>query len=494
MLFNSTAFILFFPLVTVLFFIIPHKFRWALLLMASCIFYAWFVPVYLVILFALIAVDYAMGILIENLRSKGMNARKYLMVSILAMCTFLFVFKYFNFFSTNLSVLAGFIGLHYPPKLLGLILPIGLSFHTFQSLSYVIEVYKGRQKAERHFGIYALYVMFYPQLVAGPIERPYNLLPQFHEKQSLDYQRVASGLKLMVWGMCKKVVIADRLAFFVNQVFGNVPACQGPELMLGILFFSFQIYCDFSGYSDIAVGSARVMGFRLTNNFNYPFFSRSVTEFWRCWHISLFSWLKDYIFIPLCRSRYLKGQWRVNIFLTFVISGLWHGAAWTYVAWGAFTGGCYILDVWSRDHRKKIHAFIGLGENNRFLELCQVLATFSVFNFSVIFFRAKDLGDSVFIIKHLLKGWPGCIYNIFDVLAARLGVGLPELFVSMALIGGLVLSDLLKKRWNEKCIFANGPIWIQWSYYYLIVLAGVYVAGTIILGQQKQSPFIYFQF
>ena len=272
-----------------------------------------------------------MGQLIEDARIKGINAKKYLIMSIVATCTVWFLFKYFNFFSSNLSALAGFFGLHYPPKIINLILPIGLSFHTLQSLSYVIEVYKGRQKAEHHLGIYALYVMFYPQLIAGPIERPYNLIPQLRERHYVDYQRIADALKLMAWGMFKKVVIADRLAVLVNQVYGDIHSYQGPEFVLATVLFAVQIIVIFPDIVILPIGSAKAMGFRLTNNFNFPFFSRSMGEFWTRWNITFFSWVRDYIYFPLCRNRYLRDRREINILIAFLFSGFWHGAGWTYV-------------------------------------------------------------------------------------------------------------------------------------------------------------------
>ncbi len=488
MLFNSVPFIFFFPLVTILFFVVPQPYRWFLLLMASCIFYTWFIPVYLVVLFVLILIDYWMGIWIEDSMLKGVDARKYLIVSIVSMCSILFFFKYFDFFGANLSSIAGFFGLNYPPKVLGLIIPIGLSFHTFQSLSYVIEVYKGRQKAERHFGIYALYVMFYPQLVAGPIERPYNLLPQFREKQSVDYQRISDGLKLMAWGMFKKVVIADRLAVLVDQVFRDVGSYHGPEFVVALFFFAFQLYCDFSGYCDIAVGSAKVMGFKLMDNFRYPYFSRSVRKFWRCWHISLFSWLRDYVFIPLCRHRYFKHFRRVNIFLMFLISGVWHGAGWTYVAWGALTGFYVVLDAATEDFRKNMRRIVGIKEENFFLKAWQVSATFLLFCFSAIFFRAETMQDSWFILRQLPAGWPQGSFNVSDFCYARFGLDVTWFSISINLVIVLVFIDLLQRGTSGRPVFSNDPVWVRWSYYYGLVL------GMIFLGHYGQNQFVYFQF
>ena len=293
MLFNSLEFLIFFPIVTAGYFLLPFHWRWLWLLVASCIFYMAFVPIYILILVVTIVVDYFAGLLIE--RTRGRKRWRYLVTSIIVTCGVLFVFKYYNFFGNNVNWIAEQFNLDFAVDPLALILPIGLSFHTFQSLSYVIEVYRGNQKAEPHFGIYSLYVMFYPQLVAGPIERPQNLLHQLREKHHFEYQRVADGLKLMAWGLFKKVVIADRLAVVVNTVYADPTAHSGGALLLASVFFAFQIYCDFSGYSDMAIGAAQVMGIRLMENFRRPFASRTTATFWTRWHISLSLWFRDYV-------------------------------------------------------------------------------------------------------------------------------------------------------------------------------------------------------
>jgi D-alanyl-lipoteichoic acid acyltransferase DltB (MBOAT superfamily) len=396
-----------------------------------------------------------------------------------------FLFKYFNFFSLNFSALAGFFSLHYPPRIINLILPIGLSFHTLQSLSYVIEVYRGRQKAEHHLGIYALYVMFYPQLVAGPIERPYHLIPQLREKHDIDYQRIADALKLMAWGMFKKVVIADRLAVLVDQVYGDVRGYQGPELILATVLFAVQIYCDFSGYCDIAVGSAKAMGYRLTNNFNFPFFSRSMAEYWRRWNITFFSWVRDYIYAPLSRSRYLRAKRGMNIFIAFLFSGLWHGAGWTYVCWGALNGAYIIFSRQTRTAREKIYTAIGLNRDNIFLKSWQIAVSFSLFCFAAVFFRAKNLKEAFYIIGQLPHGWgQGFIKNGY----LSLGFDKGWWALSAEGVAALFLMDLLQQNAGGQFVFAKDPVWVRWAYYYGLALA------MIFWGQYGRNQFIYFQF
>ena len=306
-------------------------------------FYMAFVPVYLLILLFTIAIDYCAGLLIEA--APGSRRKLYLAMSLVANVGVLAVFKYYSFFIGNANALLYWGGSEAALPLLRVVLPIGLSFHTFQAMSYTIEVYRRHQKAERHFGIFALYVLFYPQLVAGPIERPQNILPQFHQKQYFDYNRVVSGLQLMAWGLFKKVVIADRLALLVNEVYNTPTHYQGLPLLVATVFFSVQIYCDFAGYSDIALGSARVMGFDLMTNFSRPYFSRSLPEFWRRWHISLSTWFKDYVYLPLGGNRVALPRACFNLFFVFIISGLWHGASWTFIIWGALHGAYLVGEL-----------------------------------------------------------------------------------------------------------------------------------------------------
>ena len=321
MLFNSLEFAIYFPIVVALYFLSPQRWRVLWLLIASCAFYMAFIPVYILILFVTILIDYIAGIYIEE--NTGRKRVVLLWVSIASTCVVLGVFKYLGFFANSFVTVAGWTGWHLPPVVTGVILPIGLSFHTFQSLSYVVEVYLGRQKAERDFIVYATYVMFFPQLVAGPIERPQHMLHQFRERHEFTYSNVTSGLQRMAWGFFKKLVVADRLALYVNDVYGAPASYNGLQLTLATVFFAYQIYCDFSGYSDIAIGTAQIMGFRLMENFQTPYNSHSVSEFWRRWHISLSTWFKDYLYLPLGGSRVAPGRHIANLLITFGISGLW---------------------------------------------------------------------------------------------------------------------------------------------------------------------------
>ncbi len=444
-----------------------------------------FIPAYIFILFGLITIDYFMGICIEN--SPPNRKKHYLIVSILATCLTLFVFKYFNFFTGSVQGIAHFIGWNLPVFYLQLILPLGLSFHTFQSLAYIIEVYRGKQKAERNYWIYALYVMFYPQLVAGPIERPYHLIHQFYETHDFDYKRVTDGLKLMAWGLFKKVVIADRLAPKVNEAYGDPRNFHGPALVLATIYFAIQIYCDFSGYSDMAIGAAQVMGFKLMNNFNRPYFARSIAEFWHRWHISLSTWFRDYLFISLGGNRCSKPRWYFNLFITFLVSGLWHGANWTFVIWGALNGFYYLFAVWTNDLRAAIRERLSIAKHTRMLEIWQILITFSLICFAWIFFRAQNLHDALVILAQLPHGWKHLSFHEEPFIAA-FGVKRSFFVYSLSLIGILVTVQIIQGYGSIRQIVASKPVWVRWGLYYLLLL-------TIFLGGNfGENPFIYFQF
>ncbi len=486
MLFNSFSFLIFFPTVTVLYFLTPHAYRWLLLLAASCIFYMAFIPVYILVLALTITIDYTAALLIE--RREGKRRKVYLVGSIVSTCTVLFIFKYFNFFNANLAEVARFFHWNYPIEGLSLVLPIGLSFHTFQSLSYVIEVYRKNFKAERHFGIYALYVMFYPQLVAGPIERPGHLIHQLREEHPFDYQRVMDGLKLMAWGFFKKVVIADRLAPVVDKVFSDPTQYTGLPLIAAAVSFAIQVYCDFSGYSDIAIGSAQVMGIRLMENFNRPLFLASIPEFWRRWHISLMTWFRDYVYIPMGGNRVGKWRWYLNIFFTFTLSGLWHGANWGMVLWGSFNGLYVILSDLTRHVRRKGLAWIRLDHYPILHRGLGVALTFFLFWFTLIIFRAKNLSDALYVITHLGTGLGGL--RDFHVSVENLSGVFPkyELLTVLIAIGWMVFIEGIEKPEEMRHPFRERPVWARWALYYVCILF------LIFFGEYNDQAFIYFQF
>lgn len=390
MTFNSLQFLVFFMVVTLWFFRLKNqKGRVWLLLIASCYFYMSFIPEYILILGGTIVVDYFAGLLIE--KNEAGRRRFWLIISLIANIGTLAVFKYYNFFIDNIHTGFLFLGKPISLPLLKMALPIGLSFHTFQAMSYTIEVYRGKQPAEKNFIVYALYVMFYPQLVAGPIERPQNVLPQLKEFRPYNWDNVKEGLARMLWGFFKKVVIADRLAMVADRTFAHTQESSSLALFTGALFYSFQIYCDFSGYSDIAIGAAKVMNIRLMENFNQPYLSGGINEFWHRWHISLSSWFRDFLYIPLGGNR--KGELRrkFNIFIVFLLSGLWHGANWTFVVWGLLHGLLVILLTAksSSEHGKKGSLYTAF----------RVIANFILVTFLWIFFRSENIAAAWRYIK-----------------------------------------------------------------------------------------------
>jgi alginate O-acetyltransferase complex protein AlgI len=484
-LFNSFTFLIFFPVVATIYFVLPHRARWAWLLAASCYFYMAFIPVYILILFFLIGIDYAAGILIEG--AVGSRRRSFLIMSIVANVGMLAVFKYFNFLNANARVIAEVFHWPYGMPALNIILPIGLSFHTFQAMSYTIEVYRGRHKAERHLGIYALYVMFFPQLVAGPIERPQNLIHQFYERHYVDYARVSEGLKRMAYGLFMKVVIADRLARYVNLVYNSPNSYEGLTLVVATFFFALQIYCDFAGYSHIAIGAAEVMGFKLMRNFNRPYLSRSISEFWSRWHISLSSWFRDYVYIPLGGNRVSTPRWYYNLFITFLLSGLWHGANWTFVIWGALNGFYLISSLATRTFRERVASMTGLMRYPPVHAVFRVLVTFALTCFAWVFFRAGSLHDAMHIISHaFVRPTPHQILP--DGLRAE-GITKLEVAFSALLILGLMAYETIGTRINLRGRFELQPAWVRWPAYYALCMS-IWLLGI----STEAKAFIYFQF
>ncbi len=484
MSFASSQFLVFFPIVVFFYYLMPNRFRWAFLLAASCIFYMAFIPKYILILCFTIGVDYAAALGIA--RSTGARKKALLWLSIISTCGVLVVFKYFNFFVGSLESVAEFFDLRYPLHALAIILPIGLSFHTFQSLSYVIEVYRGRQQPERHPGIYALYVMFFPQMVAGPIERPQHLLHQFHEEKRLDPGAIASGLRLMAWGFFKKLVISDRISGLVDTAYQDPQQCSGPQLILATLFFSVQIYCDFSGYSDIARGAARVLGYDIMANFRQPYFAASTADFWTRWHISLSTWFRDYFYIPLGGSR--KGSLRgaLNLMAAFLVSGLWHGANWTFMLWGGLNGLFVLVGRVRSSLRGGMQPLPGPLQR-----AAAGMITFCLVSFAWIFFRASSLADAALIVYRSLTVWS--LEAIAETAASIKTLSLfgipyfdPLIYLSLIM---LLVVDL----WHEHptgrlaCCFQNPKL--RWAGYFSLI------AAILLMGNfQSSSPFIYFQF
>ncbi|HTB32752.1 MAG TPA: MBOAT family O-acyltransferase [Bacteroidia bacterium] len=493
MLFNSLQFLFFFVVVTSLYFALPHKYRWILLLAASCYFYMAFVPIYILILGFTIVIDYFAGRFIEA--AEGRRRKLFLVCSILANIGVLCMFKYYNFLNGNFNHLLHGFGTNSPLPYLKILLPIGLSFHTFQAMSYTIEVYRGNQKAERHFGIYSLYVMFYPQLVAGPIERPQNLLHQFREKFNFDYEKVTGGLRLIVWGLFKKVVIADRLAILVDYVYKDPQSHNSRSLIIAAIFFTFQIFCDFSGYSDIAIGTARVMGFTLMKNFDRPFSSLSIAEYWNRWHISLSTWFRDYLFYPLTISLNKKRGNRtlklyLNLFIVFLVSGLWHGANWTFVVFGALHGFYIVFAIISKNFREKIETIIGLAKFPSLSKFIDRVLVFVLVTFALIFFRSDSVRSAVYVITRIIKGIPDMLSKLLhhQSLSDNLGISKENLLFSVFLILFIEGFSILQGKINIVEYLKSKPFYLRWAVY----VGCVFV--ILFLGVFEKRQFIYFQF
>jgi alginate O-acetyltransferase complex protein AlgI len=466
MLFNTIEFLLFFPIVTILFYLLPSKFRWIHLLTASCFFYMFFIPQYILILFITILIDYYAGIKIEQVPTH--RKKLYLIASIIATCLVLFIFKYFNFFNQNINSLSSYFGFSYSIPLVKIILPIGLSFHTFQSLSYVIEVYKGKQKAEHHFGVYSLYVMFYPQLVTGPIERPQNLLRQLREKQKYNYSNIIEGLRLILFGLFLKMVVADSIAEYVDTIYANVDQQNSLSVWIAIFLYSFQIYCDFYGYSTIAIGAAKTMGFSLMDNFKNPYLAKSISEFWQRWHISLSTWFRDYIYFSLGGNRVKIYRWMINILIVFTVSGLWHGASWTFIAWGAAHGILYIIEF-------GINKIVPTFTHSKIISFIKIIFIFLIVSLIWVLFRATDFTQAIHIYKAAFN-------NLKLVQTVTIN---PIIWISLLVF--IILDTLLfNSRFDFWC--RNQHTLIRWTLYSCMIF------GIIVFSSVADYPFIYFQF
>jgi alginate O-acetyltransferase complex protein AlgI len=472
MLFNSAAFLIFFPIVTLFYFLLPFRVRWFWLLTVSCFFYMFFKPEYILILFFTIVIDYYAGLWLEKIKHPK-HRKWFLITSIITNVGVLAVFKYYNFLNDNITGIVNWMGYTNPIPYLDMILPIGLSFHTFQAMSYTIEVYRGNQKAEKHFGIYALYVMFYPQLVAGPIERPQNILHQFYHKHVFDSKRAVDGLTLMLYGFFKKLVVADRLAVYVNQVYGDLEHASSISVALACVFFSFQIYCDFSGYTDIARGAARVMGYELMLNFNRPYLATSITHFWSRWHISLSSWFRDYLYIPLGGNRCSKFKWYRNLCIVFLVSGLWHGANWTFIIWGALHALYTIFELVTKNIRIRFWQRIGWYQTKA-MDVISALAVFVAVTFAWIFFRSENVNQAWLVIQKLTAF--DTSLNIAQLTAEK---GPLNLLLSFVAIGLLALSYKLPLNLKIK---------------YPVSFACLMIFVILLLGKNGSDEFIYFQF
>jgi alginate O-acetyltransferase complex protein AlgI len=452
-------------------------------------------------------VDYSIILVVSTLidftcsnmmvRYKEKSRRKpWLWLSIFSNLAILFTFKYYNFFNTALQDLATVIDIPYVTPAFELLLPMGISFYTFQTMSYSIDVYNGRTKAEKHIGVFGLFVTFFPQLVAGPIERADNLLKQIREDHQFNRKCATQGLQLILWGLLKKIVIADRIAIIVDQVYTNPTEYESISLIIATILFAVQIYCDFSGYSDIAIGSAQVLGFKLMENFRSPYFSKSIKEFWARWHISLSTWFRDFLYIPLGGNRVLKWRWYYNLFIVFIISGLWHGANWTFIIWGALHGVYQIFGYLTARQRDALIRILGINKQNILFKLAQTVTTFALVCFAWIFFRSNNIGDAWHIINEIFFSLPEDIYAVLRKPEARremlyFGSTRSKLLL-VAFIPILIFITLDYFKSNETLFpfFHKQPVIIRWASYYVAIGLIIYLAETEVTNRQ----FIYFQF
>lgn len=483
MLFNSLDFAIFLPIFFILYWYVTNRnlqLQNFLIVVASYIFYGWWDWRFLFLIFFSSITDYIIGKCLQ-ITEKEKYRKTLLWISIVTNIGFLGFFKYYNFFVDSFVTAFSFFGKSISVNSLDIILPVGISFYTFQTLSYTIDVYKRKLEPAKDIISFLAFVSFFPQLVAGPIERATNLLPQFYKKRVFEYDKAVDGMRQMLWGLFKKVVIADNCAEYANAIFNNYTDFSGSTLVLGAIFFTFQIYCDFSGYSDMAIGMSRLFGFNLMRNFAFPYFSRDIAEFWRRWHISLSTWFRDYLYIPLGGSKGSLLKIVRNTFIIFLVSGFWHGANWTFIIWG-FLNALYFLPLLlvKRNRRN-----LDIVAENRVLptikELLSMLTTFFLTVFAWIFFRAESVSQAFSYInriftKELLK------------LPVIIGSGKKELLVIL-LTMIFVIIEWIGRR-NEYAIeklFISNKRWIRWGFYYIILLVIFLMAG-------KEQEFIYFQF
>ncbi len=487
MTFNSSAFLLFFPVVLLFHFLVPTKYRCVPLLILSYYFYAcWNVGLMGLIIFTT-AVSYVSGLLLERTDKKS-TRRLLLAITLIACLGVLFFYKYFDFFtSTVSSVISLFSGQPAAGVSLELILPVGISFYTFQTLSYVIDVYRKNIPAEKNFIYYALFVTFFPQLVAGPIERPENLLPQLKAPHRFSKENFVTGSAVMLIGYFKKIAVADIIAPYVNSVFNNASSATGLAVILASCLFAVQIYCDFSGYTDIAIGCSRIMGIKLMQNFNRPYMSKSIKEFWSRWHISLSSWFKDYLYIPLGGNRCSKLRNMINIMIVFTVSGLWHGANMTFVLWGALHGFYQIIGRVTLKARNGFIGKIGLSEESSVIKAWRTFFTFVLVTFAWIFFRANSISDLGILLSKLVS--PGSLTELGNIMGFTLSS-------CVVIILAIVLLGFLDRKMNPTGSFEGlNDKTISFSVGEAMLLIWTVLAAWFILySKGVSSTFIYFRF
>lgn len=466
MLFNSLSFLMFFPLTCVIYFLIPTlKWRNLFLLCASYFFYMNWEPLYALLLLSSTLITYFAALGIDYYKNDLKKKKVCLIISIVLNLTILFLFKYYNFAAENITEFLQYSGLSLKMPNFTFLLPVGISFYTFQALGYSIDVYRGNTKVEKNIFTYSLFVSFFPQLVAGPIERSTHLLPQFYKLKYFSYENAMRGIKMMLWGYFLKLVLADRCAMYVDAVFGNLEYHNGGSMFISAIFFTLQIYGDFAGYSLVAIGTAKIMGFDLMENFHRPYFASTITDFWHRWHISLSTWFKDYVYIPLGGNRNGEIRTYCNLMITFLVSGIWHGAEWTFLCWGGIHGFFQCVEKFLGWNKKSLTGY------SRFFHW---ILTFTIVSFAWIFFRASTVSEAFFVIKSIFSNFS------FPIVESVVFIG-----VFFALI--VLLFKEMKDEFNWKFKIFNS--WL-FQHTYIVFM----IAYIILFGVLKGGQFIYFQF
>lgn len=494
MLFNSIRFLIFFPIISIAYFLIPHRFRWLWLLGANYYFYMCWNPKYALILISVTAVTYLSGLLIHKADSIKDNTSS---IRVKKLCVFmsfainvtmLAAFKYINFFDRSINHLMVSLGINSQLPQFDIIMPIGISFYTLQALSYTMDVYRGDVEAEKNLGKYAVFVSFFPQLVSGPIEKSKNFLKQLDEHHSFDYYRIKNGTLLMIWGFFMKLVVADRLGVLVDTVYKSPESYKGFQVIIASVFYSFQIYCDFCAYSDIARGAAAVMGFNITKNFQMPYFSASVREFWKRWHVSLTSWFRDYLYIPLGGNR--KGTIRkyINIMIVFLVSGLWHGANFTFIIWGGLHGAYQIIGDILKPAKRMLLKALHISEDNAVLSFMRILTTFFLVNFAWIFFRAATYKDALTLIKNMFCFNPQ-IFSSSSLYSP--GLSSKDFFAAILSIITVIAVNYVQRKDDITFKFSSQNIILRWVTYIAVIMA-ILTFGSY--SSYNPQQFIYLQF
>ena len=483
MTFNSWEFLIFYPIVAALYFLLPKKMKWPMLLIASYYFYAFYQADLLFLIILTTAISFFMSHLIERTEKTSLK-KLYLAITLTVCLGVLFFYKYFNFISTSVSGIISLFGKDTPALILDLILPVGISFYTFQTLSYVIDVYRGEIKTEKNIFFYALFVSFFPQLVAGPIERPGNLIPQLKEAHKPDKDNFIRGSKQMIVGFFKKICVADLVSSYVNAVYNSAEDATSLAVILATIMFAVQIYCDFSGYTDIATGCARIMGIRLMKNFDHPYSSSTIKEFWSRWHISLSGWFKDYLYFPLGGSRCSTLRNMFNIFVVFLVSGLWHGANWTFVVWGMLHGIYRIVGTLTLRYRNAFIETIGFKTDARPVLMIRRVITFILVAFAWVFFRANSIGDAFMLIGAIFTR-----HASVNTVLSFMQLDTVSIFLVIFAVAIMILLDRSVSYDENDCsdiVTQNGAF-----VYYVFAIMFVWL---LLLSRGESSTFIYFQF